>query len=754
MGPESGFKSRLGRKITATALITVAVLVVISVWEYRSVRSLLNATSWVDHTDVVISTINSARSNLHIASAAVQSAMLNGREQGTSGARDFSADFDRDLSTLRSLTADNPGQAARIAEIDSLLQQQRSIEKEMASLEHSSVTVGGGMAEKLNAQEKLEGQIDASLSAMLHDELSLRHQRTEDGRRAENRTMAAIALGSLLASAVLIGGVVIIRGDLHARQLAEAEVLRLNQELENRVTERTRELTYQAELLDVAHDAILVRAMDGTIHFWNKGAESIYGFSREQARGKISHILLQTQFPLPVDQISQVLVRNGTWEGELSHVRKDGSSAVVASRWVVQQTAEGPRVLEINTDITASKQAQRKSQRIEERFRLLVEGVKDYGIFVIDPTGHVTTWNEGAQRIKGYSSDEIIGRHFSIFYPRSDIDSGKPQHELIVAAKEGRFEDEGWRLRKDGSRFWANVIITALRDPQGRLLGFSKITRDLSERKLAEDRISALNAEILERNENLMAANKELESFSYSVSHDLRAPLRSIHGFSSALLEDYSDQLDASGKSYLQRISTAATRMGQLIDNMIQLARTARIEMSRENVNLSSLATEVAHQLQAVDPGRKVQFRIQPDLHVEGDRTLLRSVLENLLGNAWKFTSKTADASIEFGSNKRGDDLVYFVHDNGAGFDMRYADKLFGVFQRLHSEKDYSGTGVGLATVQRIIQRHGGKIWAEGKQGEGATFFFELTPVKSDITSMERTVTAENVIAVHKRDRA
>jgi len=484
--------------------------------------------------------------------------------------------------------------------------------------------------------------------------------------------------------------------------------------------------------------------MDGTIRFWNKGAESIYGWSKEEAVGKVIHKLLQTEFPLPIPRLYEALHRTGTWEGELSHVRRDGEQVYVASRWVLQQTANGARVLEINTDITIRKQAQSASQRIEERFRLLVEGVKDYGIFLLDPTGHVSTWNAGAQRIKGYLAEEIIGRHFSCFYSQEGIDAGKPEHELKATAEYGRFEDEGWRIRKDGSRFWANVIVTALRDPDGRLLGFSKITRDLTERKMAEDRIARLNAEITERNQGLLAANRELESFSYSVSHDLRAPLRSIDGFSAALLEDHADKLDPTAQSYLQRIRAAATRMGQLIDDMIKLARTARVEMSMENVNLSALAQEVARQLHAMQPERKVEFRIQPALVVQGDRNLLRSVLENLLENAWKFSSKTPEALIELGAEHHGHDLVYFVRDNGAGFDMRYVDKLFGIFQRLHNDKDYSGTGVGLATVQRIIQRHGGKIWAESLPAQGATFYFELPAARTDNGTRKAELTAQN----------
>jgi signal transduction histidine kinase len=222
------------------------------------------------------------------------------------------------------------------------------------------------------------------------------------------------------------------------------------------------------------------------------------------------------------------------------------------------------------------------------------------------------------------------------------------------------------------------------------------------------------------------AANKDLEAFSYSVSHDLRAPLRSIDGFSQALLEDYADQLDAQGKDYLQRVRVGTQRMGRLIDDMLTLSRISRREMRREWIDLSAIAGETAAELQRAEPERQVELDITPGLGVTGDAQLLRAVLDNLLGNAWKFTSKQPWARIEFGATKVDGRHAYFVRDNGAGFDMSYADKLFGAFQRLHAESDFPGSGIGLATVQRIIRRHGGQVWAEGQVGRGATFYFTV----------------------------
>jgi len=375
----------------------------------------------------------------------------------------------------------------------------------------------------------------------------------------------------------------------------------------------------------------------------------------------------------------------------------------------------------------------------EQRFRLLIEGVKDYAIFTLTPDGYVTSWNLGAERIKGYRADEIIGRHFSCFYPEEDIRNGKPEQELRAAISEGRIEDEGWRVRKDGSKFWADTVITALSDSAGHLQGFSKVSRDITERKRAQDKIQELSKEMERRNTELIAVNKELEAFSYSVSHDLRAPLRAIDGFSLALLEDCQDRLGREERARLQRVRAAAARMGQLIDDMLQLARTARCEMIPQTVDLSHLAQEIAFQLQKSEPKRQARFVIAPGLTVEGDRGLLRIVLENLLANAWKFTSRQPDAHVELGSHRRDTQEVYFVRDNGVGFDMRYVDKLFGAFQRLHDVSEFPGTGVGLATVQRIIHRHGGRVWAEGMVGQGATFYFILEATGNGRGSLGRS---------------
>ncbi len=346
---------------------------------------------------------------------------------------------------------------------------------------------------------------------------------------------------------------------------------------------------------------------------------------------------------------------------------------------------------------------------LAERFRLLVEGVKDYAILTLDAEGRITSWNAGAELIKGYGGAEIIGQHFSVFYTAEARAQHWPERELQLALEHGRFEDEGWRVRKDGSRFWANVVFTVIRDAEGTMRGYSKITRDLSERKRAEEAVLALN--------------KELESFTYSVSHDLRAPLRAVDGYARMLEEDYGTRLDAEAQRLIAVVRSSAMRMGRLIDDLLAFSRLGRQQPARARVDMSALAREVADELKT---GRNAALELGALPPASADAALMRQVWANLVGNAFKYSAKRPTPRVEIGGCEEAGEAHYWVRDNGVGFDTRYADKLFGVFQRLHRAAEFEGTGVGLATVRLIIHRHGGRVWAESTPGEGACFHFSL----------------------------
>ena len=455
---------------------------------------------------------------------------------------------------------------------------------------------------------------------------------------------------------------------------------------------------------------------EGIVRTWNSGASRMSGYSEAEIVGQHFSRLY------PAGDISagkpaielQTASSVGRFEEEGWRVRKDGSqfwASVVLT--ALRDPGGNLRGFgKVTRDLTDRRRVEELLRDSEQRFRLMVEGVKDYAIIMLSPDGKIVSWNPGAQRIKGWSADEIVGQGFERFYPPEDVESGKTAMELKTASESGTFEDLGWRVRKDGSRFWANVVITALRRDDGTLTGFAKITRDITERKGVEDRLAN--------------AFHELEAFSYTVSHDLRAPLRSIDGFSDELFASYKDKLDARGQGYLRRIRESAQQMARLIDDLIKLSRVGTGALNRESIDLSELAVRVARELKGREPTRQVEVVVAPGLEVSADRSLIRIVLENLLGNAWKYTSRHATGRIEVGVEELRGRPVYFVRDDGAGFDMRYQEKLFGAFQRLHPAEQFSGTGIGLATVKRIVERHGGSVSATGAVEAGATFTFTL----------------------------
>jgi PAS domain S-box-containing protein len=373
----------------------------------------------------------------------------------------------------------------------------------------------------------------------------------------------------------------------------------------------------------------------------------------------------------------------------------------------------------------------------EQRFSLLVEGVTDYAIYMLDPNGIVTSWNRGAQRIKGYRTEEIVGQHFSCFYTEEDRRANAPQQTLEIAARDGRFEAEALRVRKDGSRFLANVVIDVLKDEGGQLIGFAKITRDVSERVQAARELERLNRELQKRAAELEASNKELESFAYSVSHDLRAPLRHVASYSELLQKQASSSLDDKSRRYVQTILESAKRMGNLIDDLLAFSRLGRAEAKMRAVDLQQVVKEAIAEVSRDTRDRDIAWKIGALPACHGDSSMLKLVVVNLVSNAVKFTRMRTRAEIEIGCvDKDNDQLEVFVRDNGAGFDMQYANKLFGVFQRLHLAEQFEGTGIGLATVQRITHRHGGQVRAEGAVDQGATFYFSL-PKAHDLA--ERT---------------
>jgi PAS domain S-box-containing protein len=365
-------------------------------------------------------------------------------------------------------------------------------------------------------------------------------------------------------------------------------------------------------------------------------------------------------------------------------------------------------------------------------FRLIFEAALDC-VITMDVEGRVVEFNPAAERTFGYRRGDVVGRPLADLIIPPDL---RQQHRAGLARHRETGHNtvigrrlEMWAMRAGGAQFPVELTITQIQGSGGQTL-YIGFVRDISDRKQAEDDLRRLNAELEERvrlrTAQLQAAVHELEAFSYSVSHDLRAPLRSIDGFSQALVDDVGPSLPGEAKGHLDRIRAATLRMEHLIEDLLALSRVARSEMTREGIDVTDLAGRIFADLGRQSPDRSVRLTIAPAMTASGDPRLLRVALENLLANAWKFTTGREDAHIEVGRTQNGAAAAFFVRDNGAGFDPQYADKLFAPFQRLHASSEFPGTGIGLATVQRIVSRHGGRVWAEGQPGQGACFYFTL----------------------------
>ena len=453
----------------------------------------------------------------------------------------------------------------------------------------------------------------------------------------------------------------------------------------------------------------------------------VLGYQRDEVIGRRStDFLTEESRRYALKAVLPEFFKNGFCRNvQYQVLKKNGEILDVLLLASAERDTEGiiQRSLAVMTDITEWKAAEGALKASEERYRMIVETSQE-GIVAADREGRLTYANLQFAEMLGYEVREIVGRPFL------DFVDGCLHDEVAakVKSRESGISEhyETIFLRKDGGRMWAGVSAIPVRSSTGVFCGSFAMLSDITKRKQAAEEIEVLHTRLSARACELELANEELEAFSYTVSHDLRRPLTVINGFSQVVLEMFGGELKPQCKEYLHEILNGSIRMNHLIDTLLNFSRRKIDTLLREPIDVSSEVEELVAELRRGDPQRKALCIVQPGVRANADILLLRVVLDNLLGNAWKYSARKEESVIEFGAVQQQGKVAYFIRDNGAGFDMKHADLLFMPFQRLHDSEVFEGTGIGLASVQRIIHRHGGQIWAEGAPGEGATFYFTL----------------------------
>jgi PAS domain S-box-containing protein len=477
-------------------------------------------------------------------------------------------------------------------------------------------------------------------------------------------------------------------------------------------------------LLEAAPDAMVVVNRNGEIVLLNVQAEKQFGYRRDELLGRKVKSIIPEGF-------AERLIADGTRTAaealaqqigtgiELNGRRKDGSQFPIEIMLSPLESAEGILVTAAIRDITERKRVEDALRDSEERFRLMASGVKDYANVMVDPEGFIVSWNEGGERLKGYRAEEIIGEHFSRFYAAEDIRKGLPAMELKLAKETGRFEGEGWRVRKDGSRFLASILITALRDEKGLLRGFGKITRDITERRRAEEHLAKTM-------EELKRSNDELGQFAYVASHDLQEPLRMVASYTQLLAQRYKGRLDPDADEFIAFAVDGCNRMQGLIQDLLSYSRAgANAEPLRE-ISCEEALEKALKNLHATiqDSGATMTHDSLPNIMM--DETQLVQIFQNLIGNAIKYRA-AEPPQIHVSATRNGsNEWVFSVRDNGMGMEPQYFERIFILFQRLHGQKEFAGTGIGLAMCKKIVDRRGGRIWVESQLTKGSTFYFAL----------------------------
>ena len=719
MGYHRRSLSQGSRKLELLAFgFALALVLFVDYLAYRSAEVQVGTAGWVEHTHEVLGELDGVLIACIDAETGWRGFALTGDDALLQPYRDAEARTTRHLARLRTLVADNPAQIARLDDLEPRVKRRlelldEAVAEQQRRARHERVQLA---VDTLRGSEEMNG-LRAGLAAMFATERSLLFQR--EARTAESVKLSRVAQ--------LAGGALsIVLLTLAVFRLQRA--LREREESERRARDREADLAITLESIG---DGVIATDASGVVTRINPVAQQITGWEVSSAVGKpideVFHLVHDTKSRDVPNPVQDALRTNAIVEIDDAAVllAKDGQRRRVADSAAPIRGPDGAvrGAVLVFRDITKTLEDARSLRRTHAFLDSILENIPDM-VFVKDAQDLAfVRFNRAGETLLGLKRDDLIGKtDFAFFAPDQakafvDKDRETLRGKVLVDIPEEPLTTAG------GVR-WLHTKKVPVLGEDGEPEYLLGISADITERRRDEFALR-------QSKDATETAHRELEAFSYSVAHDLRAPLRSIDGFSQALLEDHGDKLDEEGKSHLVRVRKAAQRMAELIDDLLALARVSRSELARVSVDLSMVAREVGDQARTAH-NPKAELVVADGLTVSSDPRLLRVLLENLLGNAFKFSSKRDDARIEVGQRTENGEVVTFVKDNGAGFDLAAAKKLFTAFQRYHRPNEYEGTGIGLATAQRIVSRHGGRIWAESTPGGGATFSFVLeTPERT-----------------------
>ncbi len=771
---EAQSEATLRRRVNAGFALAILLTCLISFLSWRMAKQATDDAAWVARTHEVGTTLEATLRHLVDAEAGAQGFARTGGEQFLDPYEAGKYAVGQDLQRLHHLIVDTTQQRR----LQTLEIQARNRLGSLADAVTARQEIGESLSEaELERGEELTEAARTTVSDMEEAQYRLLADRTERARTAQHFNRYFIVLGAVAGMVFLILAGAMVSREVGTSARARTQVLALNADLERRVEQRAQALEAEiatrlqsdaklrvqrehlAAVVGSSDDAIITKDLEGTITAWNRGAEKIFGYAAEEIIGKPVRMLFPPDRLQEDDEILAHMVRGeSVGHFETVRLRKDGVRIDVSV--TISPVRDGNGVVvgaaKIARDITERKQFQEKlirSQQALEAEQRMLQSVLDSmveGLVAADEQGRFILWNPAAAKILGHGgapiAPETWSKHYGFYQPDMMTLVPADQIPLLRAIRGEVCSAEMFVCNPERTEgVWIEAYAAPLKDKNGVARGGVVAFRDITQKKAADLEIRKLNESLEERigqrTAELEAANHELEAFTYSVSHDLRAPLRHIMGFAAAFMEEFGAAVDHQAVHYVERMRDGARRMSVLTDELLNLAKTGQKPLRLERTPLNPVVEQIIALLRGETEGREVQWRIGELPVVECDPVLVRQIFQNLLSNAIKYSRPRQHAVIEVGQMRMKDVSAIYVRDNGVGFEMQYANKLFGVFQRLHRDEDFEGTGVGLANVHRIVKKHGGQIWAEAEVDRGATFYFTLAGGESVPLSTEAVPT-------------